>query len=213
MFYDMTEDAIIRTMLADHNRIVKLTEAVAEKLQGATNVIVTSEKGTELKLPVKRRKILTGTGVLRNISEFGFMPSGEVFIAPLEGRINGKLVVDGSISNVGVLKNPVTIEVKKGLADKITGKSDAKKLVKELEEFNGEVSMLGKFGIGTNHMARISGVPNEDKLCLGTINIAFGNNNHMGGKIDSKIYFECVVEHPTVYFDDICILQNGEIMV
>jgi len=117
------------------------------------------------------------------------------------------------LSNVGVLKNPVTIEVKKGLADKIIGKSEAKKLVKELEEFAGEESMLGKFGIGTNHMARISGVPNEDKLCLGTINIAFGNNDHMGGKIDSKIYFECVIEHPTVYFDDILILQNGEIMV
>jgi len=213
MFYAVNEDVIIRTMAADHNRIIKLTDAITEKLKGATNVVITSEKGTELKLPVKRRKILNGTGVIRNISEFGFMPSGEVFIAPLEGRVNGKLVVDGSISYVGVLKNPVTIDIKKGLLDKITGKTDAKKLIKELEEFNGESAMLGKFGIGTNHLARISGVPNEDKLCLSTINIAFGNNDHMGGKIDSKIYFECVIEHPTVYFDDICILENGELMI
>jgi leucyl aminopeptidase (aminopeptidase T) len=213
MFYAVNEDVIVRTMPADHNRIVKLTESVAEKLQGATNIMITTEKGTELKLPVKRRKILTGTGVLRNISEFGFMPSGEVFIAPLEGRVNGKIVVDGSISTIGVLNNPVTIDIKKGLADKITGKTAAKKLIKDLEEFDQDAYMLGKFGIGTNHMARISGVPNEDKLCLGTCCIAFGNNDHMGGKIDSKSYIECVIELPTIYFDDICILEHGNLMI
>ncbi len=211
MFYKVNEDVIIRTMSADHNRIIKLTEAISEKLQGATNVMIISELGTEIKLPVKRRKILSGTGVIRNISEFGFMPAGEVFISPLEGRATGKIVVDGSISSIGKLRSPVTIDIKKGLAVKIHGKTDAKKLEKDLEEFDEDAYMLCKFGIGTHHLAKVTGIQNEDKLSLGTCNVAFGNNDHMGGKINSKSYIECVIENPTVYFDDVCILESGEL--
>lgn len=213
MFYKVNEDVIVRTMSADHNRIQKLTDTIAEKLHGATNVMITTEKGTELKIPVKRRKILSSAGVLRNISEFGFIPSGEVFISPLEGRTNGKLIVDGSTTYTGKVRSDIKIDIGKGKAERITGKTDAKNLQKALEEHDDSAFMLCKFGIGTHHLAKISGVPNEDKLVLGTCNIAFGNNDHMGGKIDSKSYCECVIENPTVYFDDICILENGKLKI
>ena len=53
------------------------------------------------------------------------MPAGEVFVAPLEGTANGTVIVDGSIANIGILEEPITITVKDGFADEIIGEAEA----------------------------------------------------------------------------------------
>ena len=61
--------------------------------------------------------------------EGGNLPTGETFVAPIEGKSEGVFVVDGSMAGIGVMGNEkIVIEVRKGYATKISGGRKAKKL-------------------------------------------------------------------------------------
>ena len=121
----ITLETLSRCLSADPNKIIETTKSVAEKMKKVQKIRVISKLGTDITLYVKNRRVISSTGVLRNIGDFGNLPSGEVYLAPTEGKSNGVIVFDGSIAGIGLLKDPVTIEVKDGYAKSITGKEEA----------------------------------------------------------------------------------------
>ncbi len=58
--------------------------------------------------------MISDTGFLHEKGSFGNLPAGEAFIAPVEGRSEGKLVFDGSFAGVDVLENPIELAVEEG---------------------------------------------------------------------------------------------------
>lgn len=112
-----------------------------------------------------------------NSGESGNLPSGEAYIAPIEGSANGKIVIDGSIAGIGKLDSPVLLTIDNGRIVNAEGEA-APKLLAILGDTDGR--FLGEFGIGTNDKARITGVVLEDEKVYGTIHVAFGSNNTFG---------------------------------
>ena len=45
---------------------------------------------------------------------------------------------------------------------------------------------------------------------MGTIHIAFGDNASMGGSVHVASHLYGLVRRPTVWFDDRCVMENGE---
>ncbi len=205
-------DTMVRCLSADYDRVIKLTNFIAEKLQGVSTIRVVTEKGTDISMPVKGRKIIPSTGVLRNKGESGNLPSGEVYLAPWEGQSNGRVVIDGSMAGLGMLKKPITITVKDGYAEEITGGKQAKKLTALLDKSGHEARAVAEFGIGTNYKAILTGEILEDEKVLGTIHIAFGNNLTMGGKIAVNSHLDGLVMEPDVYFDEVAIMAKGNMI-
>ena len=105
-------------------------------------------------MSVKGRDAIESTGVLRNIGESGNIPSGEVYLAPLERKTNGIVVFDGSFASLGLLDEPITIEFVDGYAEKITGGAQAEKLLATLKKVGRDAFAVGEFGIGTNYKAK-----------------------------------------------------------
>jgi aminopeptidase len=208
----ITVDAMARCLSADYNRIIALTNHLVDKLQGVSQIRVTSEKGTNITMPVKDRKIIPSTGVLRNKGESGNLPSGEVYLAPWEDQTNGVIVIDGSMAGIGVINDPITIEVKNGYAETITGEIEAQKLNQLFEKSGREARAVAEFGMGTNYKARLTGMILEDEKVFGTIHIAFGNNLTMGGNISVNSHLDGLVTQPNVYFDDELIMERGRMM-
>ncbi len=209
----ITKDTIIRCLSADANKILDTTEKVAKSLQNVSTVRITSELGTDLTLPIKGRQIIKSTGILRNIGEYGNLPSGEVYLAPWEKQSNGIVVFDGSIAGIGKLTNPVKVTVEDGYGVDFEGDEEAKQLYDMLKSIGHEAFAIGEFGIGTNYKATITGSILEDEKVLGTIHIAFGNNLTMGGKIKAKGHIDGIVTKPNVYFDDKLILKEGKLTI
>jgi leucyl aminopeptidase (aminopeptidase T) len=162
---------------------------------------------------MKKRRIIQSTGVLRNIGESGNLPSGEVFMAPWEGKTDGVIVFDGSIAGIGILEDPVTVEVNKGFAEKISGKDEAKKLTKILSEHGKYARAIAEFGIGTNYKAKITGEILEDEKAMNTVHFAFGNNLSMGGKINVPIHIDAVLREPDVFADGEQIMKKGKFVI
>ncbi len=210
----ITADSMARCLSSNADEIIEINDRLATILQNTREIRVTTKLGTDIVLPIKNRKIISSTGVLRKIGESGNIPSGEVYCAPIEGKTNGKIVIDGSIAGIGLLQSPVTIEINDGFAEKFTGKTEeARRLEKMLQDVGKYARAVGEFGIGTNSKAKLTGDILEDEKVMGTIHIAFGNNISMGGKINVPIHIDCIITKPTVFADDEKIISGGKIVV
>ena len=69
---------------------------------------------------------------------------------------------------------------------------------------------VAELGIGTNPKAKITGEVLEDEKVMGTCHIAFGNNRHFGGNVDVPFHVDFVIRNPTIYADNILIMNNGK---
>ncbi len=205
-------DTMVRCLSADYEKIIRLTESIANKLAGVSVIRVTTQKGTDISMPVKGRKIIPSTGVHRNPGDSGNLPSGEVYLAPWEGQSNGTVVIDGSMAGLGMLEEPITINVVNGYAEEIRGGHQAQKLIDILDKSGRDARAVAEFGIGTNYKAILTGMILEDEKVLGTIHIAFGNNLTMGGNISVNSHLDGLVTKPDVYFDDALIMEKGEMI-
>lgn len=193
---------------ADYIEVEKLTKKVAEILSKGSNIIIEKE-GYKLEINIEGRKGIESPGRYTKKGESGNLPSGEAYIAPVEGKSNGQILVDGSIVGLGRLDEPILLTIKDGLLIDAEGK-EAKKWLKILGE-SKPARNLAEFGIGTNPKARLTGNILEDEKILGTIHVAFGSNDTFGGKVSAGVHLDAVVLNPTVHIDDILILDKGKL--
>ena len=208
----ITLDAMVRCLSADYEKVISLTDFIADKMKGVSTIRVVTEKGTDVSMPVKDRKIIRSKGVLREKGESGNLPSGEVYLAPWEDKTNGKLVIDGSMASVGMIETPIVIDIVDGYAKSITGGKEAQKLTEILDKSGPDARAVAEFGIGTNYKAKLTGLILEDEKVFGTIHIAFGNNLTMGGRISVSSHLDGLVNEPDVYFDDKLIMKKGKLL-
>ena len=220
-FPGITNDVMIRGMNADYKKITALSFKLKKILDKGKFVRITTKLGTDLSFSINGRMSIASKGLYHKKGEGGNLPTGETFVAPVEGTANGVFLVDGSMAGFGLIKNsnsmnnqPVLrIIVENGYAAKISGGAVAKKLTNLLNQYDIKARNIAEFGIGTNDKAKLSGVLLEDEKVLGTIHIALGNNLSMGGSVDVPIHLDGVVKYPTVYLDDKLLMENGKLLV
>ncbi|WP_342441335.1 aminopeptidase [Lysinibacillus sp. FSL K6-0057] len=182
---------------ADAQEIEAMVEKYVLLLDTAKDIRIVKD-GHELTFSVEGRLGIRSTGVIRQPGEYGNIPSGESYIAPIETSANGEILVDGSIANIGVLKEPLLLKIKNGRLEEAIG-PDGPRLLALLGEGNGRI--IAEFGIGANKSAILCGNVLEDEKVYGTIHIAFGSNAPFGGANASDVHIDCVVKSPIVYFD------------
>ncbi|PIC67671.1 aminopeptidase [Sporosarcina sp. P21c] len=192
----ITEDMFLNgAMSADYSRVEKETLSMTDKLTDAHTVIIETGAAHELVIPVNGRNGVPSTGVFRGKAASGNLPSGEAYIAPLEGEAEGTIEINGSISGIGLVPKPIVLTIEKGRLIDASGQ-DGKKLLELLGDGDGRY--LCELGIGTNHAARLTGNILEDEKAYETIHVAFGSNHTFGGKIKTNVHIDCVTKNPTV---------------
>ncbi|MBD8522579.1 aminopeptidase [Lysinibacillus fusiformis] len=182
---------------ADAQEIEEMVEKYVQLLDMAAGIRIVKD-GHELTFSVENRLGIRSTGVIRQAGEHGNIPSGESYIAPIETSANGEILVDGSIANIGVLKEPLLLKISNGRLVEAIG-PDGPRLLELLGEENGR--LIAEFGIGANKSAVLCGNVLEDEKVYGTIHIAFGSNVPFGGANAADVHIDCVVKNPIVYFD------------
>jgi leucyl aminopeptidase (aminopeptidase T) len=208
----VTEEMLIRTMGVDYADIRKRSAIVAERLTAGGNVHIASAKGTDLRLSIEGRKALSDDGDLKSPGSFGNLPAGEGFVAPVEGTARGKLVFDGSIRPIGLLHEPLVVEVVDGYAVSFAGPAAAA-FRAVVEPHGREAFAVAELGIGTNDAAELTGEVLEDEKIMGTIHVAFGDNHTFGGTIRVPSHLDGVVMSPTVAIDGTTLLEDGRLLL
>lgn len=209
----VTEAMMARCMAADYGAVAARSLALARLMEETSVIRVTSPRGTNVQLPVRCRRALASTGLFHKKGQSGNLPTGEAFLAPLEGQSSGVVVVDGSMAGVGLVRTPIHITIENGYATAIEGGTEAAHLRTLLEPHGRNAYAVAEFGIGTNDRAMVTGEILEDEKVMGTIHVAFGDNKSMGGSVRVASHLDGLVTQPSVWFDQYLIMKDGQLLV
>lgn len=206
-------DMMVRGGLtADPDEVEDTTTKLAHILGAARMIHITSEQGTDLAASLAGMPSLATGAFGREPGDVIGLPFGEVPQAPTEETAQGVVVIDTSMHTLGLLSEPIRINIKSGRAVSIEGGPQAVQLRETiLGVENGDV--LAEIALGTNPQARITGNVQEDKKRWGTVHIGFGNNTGLGGTLSSEIHLDGVILEPTVEVDGQVIVEKGKLKI
>jgi leucyl aminopeptidase (aminopeptidase T) len=198
-FGPQIEDSILQNELsADYQAIATITRRLKRHLEGRDQVSITTPLGTELTLSIAGRDVVEDTGLIHNPGQFGNLPAGECFVAPLEDSAEGVLVVDKSFPEL-VVEQPVRMIFEKGRVVAIEGGAEAEELLRR---------------IGTNPKARLTGRVITDEKVMGTIHVAIGDNaSHGYGVNPAPIHIDGIVGQPTLVVGGETLIEKGRYLV
>lgn len=202
-------------MRADYQQIHDLTMRVYEMVQKAQTISVTSKKGSEFNAQFSPElKWVPCHGLYHKPGEWGNLPEGEVYTCPanVNGIIIADMLGDYFSPRYGVLKTPVTFNVKDGFVQSI--QCDDKGIEKEVWDYltsdeNGR--RVGEFAIGTNTgLTALSGVLLQDEKIPG-IHVAFGNPYpyKTGADWSASTHIDVIPTVCTIRLDDTVIMKDG----
>jgi leucyl aminopeptidase (aminopeptidase T) len=200
----LDESILCRTLTVDYEPVRERVNRMCDRLDRASRVRVTTPTGTDVTFSVEGR-IAHGRkgGLYREAGQWGNLPCGEAFVAPVEGTAHGEYVVDASHGGIGELAEPIRIRLEDGRAVRIEGGPEAARLRRLLESVGEpEAYNLAEFGIGGNHAARVCGITLEDEKVLGTCHLALGRNDLFGGTVRASVHVDGVLRGPRILLDD-----------
>jgi len=202
-------------MVVDHCRIVRESEKLAGLLTNSVKAEVSSRYGTEISFSLEGRRGLSDTGLLVQRGSWGNLPSGEAFIAPVEGTTNGRVVVKrGWHPDLG---EDMILIFKDGNLSEVVGGGKVGRKLQDLMGFNTNAEPylsrrnLAELGVGTNPNARRRNNILEAEKIRGTVHIAVGGNSHMGGLVEADLHIDFVLPKATLLLDDETIMKNGRL--
>jgi leucyl aminopeptidase (aminopeptidase T) len=211
---EFTEDMLISGGIeANFEEQAGVTEKIANLLTEAKKAELSTRKGTKLSLNLKGRKGRALTGLATQPGGYATPPNIEASIAPIEEGTHGVLIVDGSISGIGLLSSPVKIVFEKGRATSIEGGVEADKLKSILASANDpNVYFAAEFGLGLNPKAEPKGLLLEDEGVFGSAHIALGSNADFGGKLRTPLHIDNIILNVTVKVDETLIFEDGALV-
>ncbi|MEW6738391.1 MAG: aminopeptidase [Nitrospirota bacterium] len=200
------------SMDVDWKRLSKRTKAIAKVVNTTEAIEIKTPNGTHITLSKKDRQALSDDGILTKPGSFGNLPAGEVFLAPVEGSAEGKLVLEWAPTRE--LKSPITLIIEEGIVREIIGDEPYADYLREKLNERNENRNIAELGIGTNDRAKRPDNILESEKILGTIHIALGDNSSFGGRVKTPFHQDFVFFKPTVILktkDNKCVylLKDG----
>ena len=211
-----TEEMLVRGGIeADFPAIAPTCRAIAQALQGAQTVRLTSRHGTDLTYSAKGRRGNALYGVVEP-GEFSTIPTIEANVSPLEGTANGVIVADASIPyiGIGVLEEPVVCHVKDGRITSIEGGRQAQMLKDDLaSKADPNVYNIAEMGMGLNPKCHFCGFMLEDEGVFGSCHIGIGTSITLGGTVKAACHYDLIMTGATVVADGRVLLQDGVVQL
>ncbi len=183
---------------ADYCEVEAKAKKLIQKLRHKSIVRIKSDLGTDATFELSGREWQLDAGICIEPGSFINLPSGEVFIAPANS--NGKVVVDGSFGDIGMLKSPLEFYIRNNYVVEIQGRN-AEQLLRKLDAFGREARNLAELGIGVNPKAKLRGIVLEDEKVAGTVHIALGDNSTFGGTVKAAIHWDGIIKSPKIFID------------
>ncbi len=206
-------------MCSDYAEIQRVSKWVYEKVKGAKEIRVTTQKGCDFTARFSPDlKWLISDGDIQP-GRWKNLPDGEVFTCPQ--TLDGHVVIDGCLGDyfteryASLAETPVILDVRDGRALRESLRCDNGQLRLELDRYVFETdensNRVGEFAIGTNtgltHL--IYNLLQDEKFP--GIHIAFGSSypHKTGATWDSTAHVDGVLIAPSIYVDGQTLMDQG----
>lgn len=199
-------------LFCDFEKIGELCAYVAKRLEGKSTCRITTELGTDFRCSIAGRRPYPQFGRSIQSGVSSSPPDIECATCAVEGTANGVVYIDGSIPHplLGLITEPIRLDIRDGRIVDVSGGDQASIFSDMLAGFqDANVYCIGEIGLGLNPMCELNGSMLEDEGCGGTVHLACGDNTGFGGNISSPYHLDMIFRNPTIYADDIKILDAG----
>ena len=177
---------------------------------------ITTDKGTDLSCSIKGRAPLRQYGRSLKGGASSSPPDIETALGPVEGTMNGVLVVDGSIPfpGLGVLSEPISVKIENGVIVSIDGGKEATILRDGMKALNDEKAYIAaEIGFGFNNRSKLCNSMLEDEGVMGTLHLGFGNSLAFGGSCDSSNHIDMIFKDASVWVDGRQLIDHGNFLI
>jgi leucyl aminopeptidase (aminopeptidase T) len=192
-----------------------LANKLIELSNKAREMHITSSQGTDVRIKVdpkgsKGHVLKGGPGVVRFEGKGSTqVPPGQSSFGHVPDTVEGTLVFDGAVyppAEIGVLREPVTLEVRKGRISKIRGGREAKIFEKWLAGWNHPgMYEIAHCTYGFNPgVKRCKGEIGHDERVFGCMEFGIGAK-----WADAPAHTDGVVLQPSVWADDVQLEEEG----
>ncbi len=192
---------------ADYPSMSRVANFWQEAFEKGETVRVTTPAGTDFTASIK--------GQPSHRSNFAHKPGsmspigwGEVYQGPEVGTTNGRVVADGPILGFDWPDSPVIVDMKDGLATRVSGDPKVSQELWRLITENENGANIAEIALGINTKANDPSC-NTFKKGLGRLHIAVGNGLVYNQDVNSDIHIDLVMLKPTVEIDGRIIVRDG----
>ena len=199
---------------ADYAGIEDKAKSLKATLAAGSELRITLPNGTDLKMKVKARKVLTSDGVISDadIKAGGanvnaWLPAGEVYLTPVAGSAEGKIVDDRMVFE-GKEVTGVTAEVKAGKITSITAKTGWDGVKGVYDAAGAGKNEIGLVDFGINPAVKAA-PKNETYVAAGMVTIGTGGNVWAGGTNKEPFSLQFFLTGATVTLDGKPIVEAG----
>ena len=206
-------DTIERCVNTDFSYIHEKSTKLADLFTIGKKATLTTTAGTHIEIPIVRRKGVAHTGIAAKPGDLSRLPAGSASIRTDKSKLQGVIVVDGSLGSHGLVKHPLRFDIDAAYLKKMSGRTEAAMLRKIMKPCGTQARHVTEFGVGTNPDAEIRGKSFEDKNALGSVYFSLGLP--ADGKSSEKriCNIDVVLRNPTLVIDGHEIVKNGKILV
>jgi hypothetical protein len=192
-----------------HGRSLELISYAAD---GSAHTLTVDIGGWD-RLPV------ASDGVIRD-GAWGNVPSGETYIAPVEGSARGSVVINGSVPGLVIEpEDEIVLHFDYGHLSHIEPAGGPAALwLHETQFVRAQVmgdahwSNLAEVGVGCNTaVRRLTGNMLFDEKAAGTAHVALGSNMFMGGTVHASIHCDMVTRQPSLIIDGHTVVDRGRL--
>ena len=189
-------DMFHTSMTVDWHALADRTARLVGAVNKAEWIRVTTPNGTNMNICKLGRYAEGDDGLLTAPGSFGNLPAGEAYLAPLEGRSHGIMVIEWGPTRK--LDEPLRLTIENGVVVRMEGNDRHHSTLEAKFAENANCRNIAELGIGTNDKAsRPDNVLEAEKI-LGTIHIALGDNTGFGGTVSAPFHEDYVFYQPTL---------------
>ena len=213
---------------ADFRELDDIAEVIGTALLRTQRIEIETQDSAgvphRLRFATDRRPTICGSRI--NEGDWDNIPSGETFILPRHGTGNGSVVVNGSIPGWPMGRGEhLVLNIVNGKVVEVHGsppelENAGRSLLFKDYEARRQVSKNAvkfcELGFGVNRSVQtFHGIPIFDEKIYGTIHLAFGRNDQLGGDIKGASHHDLVVKNAVVRSDgfDLPLVAGGDIIV
>lgn len=192
------------SLSTDFAKLQKSTTSLLSALRKGTEIEIQTHDGDGdphlLKINITDREPHACGGIAQPGEIMNF-PTGEVYIAPVEGMAEGSLVINGATESLVMRgRNEAILTFEKGrlqLQKSTFGRGPGCRRLHEQISSSGKKDpkalLLGEFGVGLNAAVEaLTGEEVWDEKALGTAHIALGANKPFGGSIETDFHRDLI---------------------
>jgi hypothetical protein len=188
-----------------NRRVLLLKDLLDRAIAAELRFEVDGAESHELSLDLRHRTAHASGGLLREAGTAGNLPSGEAYIVPYEGELDGDPTRSRGLLPVEIDGEVVLFEIVDNTAVRVLSEGPVSRreaALLEGEPARGNVAELGLGVLAAFGIEPIGVVLLDEKLGL---HIAFGRSEHFGGQVGPEQFSapEAVIHQDHVYLSEI----------